>query len=535
MDRAKKQVKSGSDDIKKSLFQIGVGLAGATVAVGVFVRAAGKFEQSTIAFETMLGSAEEGKRVLSELAEFAARTPFTLDGIESSAKQLLAMGIETQKLMPSLKALGDVSAGLSVPIARLALNFGQVKTQGRLTGRELRDFAIAGVPLTAELAKQLKVSKGEVAKLVSAGKIGFPEVEKAFISMTSEGGKFANLMDKQARSLFGIWSNMIDRLQLMARAIGAKVLPKVKKMVSSTLKWVEANQAMIESGIGTFLENMVETATFMVFAIKNIIDAIRGFSVIVGGLNNLLKITMTIMAVLAGATLLIGFGKLIIGFVKMTQAVKAFGSAAFVANLKAIALPLAVGAAFVGLGLIMEDIFGFFTGKDSLIGAFFRSIDDMVNTLTEKFPILGTIVKGILVAITTPLNMVLSGVRALSSALGALASGNFSLAGEALSQGLSDIGAPLTKLFEGKTFSLAEAVGFGERSTLPTGGLTDRSQKELAGGSTSNSSINAPVTITVPEGTSPELVGSKVKEGIAEAMNRNLRETRRATQPRVAF
>ena len=122
------------------------------------IDAAGQFEQSNIAFTTMLGSAEEATKLLSDLADFARKTPFELVGIEASAKQLLAMGIESNKLLPTLKTLGDVSAGLSVPMSRLALNFGQVKAQGKLTGRELRDFAIAGVPLLAELSKELGVS-----------------------------------------------------------------------------------------------------------------------------------------------------------------------------------------------------------------------------------------------------------------------------------------------------------------------------------------------------------------------------------------
>lgn len=221
------------------------GIALAAAAGGVLIMgkkaldAAAQYEQSQIAFTTMLGSAEEGQKVLDDLAKFASKTPFDLVGIEKNAKLLLAMGIETEDLMPTLKSLGDVSAGLAVPLERLALNFGQVKAQGKLTGKELRDFAVAGVPLLDELAKQLGKSKQEIQKMVSAGKIGFDDVEEAFASMTSEGGKFNNLMDAQSKSLNGMISNLGDAWDLFLRGEGAALLEWGKQFVVFALHVVE--------------------------------------------------------------------------------------------------------------------------------------------------------------------------------------------------------------------------------------------------------------------------------------------------------
>ena len=175
--RAVDQYSATFKNVNKGMLALGAGITAVGIAgagmVGGLVKMAGEFEQTTIAFTTMLGSAEEAKKLLKELADFAAKTPFTIPGIEASAKQLLAMGIEVDDLLPTLKSLGDISAGLNVPLDRLALNFGQVRIQGKLTGRELRDFAIAGVPLVAELAKNLGVAEDEIASMVSAGDIGF--------------------------------------------------------------------------------------------------------------------------------------------------------------------------------------------------------------------------------------------------------------------------------------------------------------------------------------------------------------------------
>lgn len=82
----------------------------------------------------MLGSAEKADKLLRELSNFAQTTPFELTGIRDTAKQLLAMGITQERILPTLKSLGDVAAGLSVPLERLGLAYGQVIAKGKLQG-----------------------------------------------------------------------------------------------------------------------------------------------------------------------------------------------------------------------------------------------------------------------------------------------------------------------------------------------------------------------------------------------------------------
>lgn len=207
------------------------------------VRVRGEFQQLDIALTTMLGSKEKADKLMSEVVQLAATTPFRLTDVGQGAKQLLAYRIESEKVIPTLKAMGDVAAGLSVPLDRLILNYGQVKTQTKLTGRELRDFNVAGVPLIAELSKNLKVSEDAISGMVTAGKIGFADVENAFKTMSGEGGQFANLMDKQMASVTGRISNMKDAFDRMLNSIG------------------EANEETIVSvidGLGSAIENYEE-------------------------------------------------------------------------------------------------------------------------------------------------------------------------------------------------------------------------------------------------------------------------------------
>ena len=180
----------------------------------------GEFQQLGIAFETMLGSKEKADALMAQAVDFAEKTPFTLTDIASNIKQLLAMGVATEDVMSTMKSLGDVAAGVSVPLGQVAHTYGQVLTIGTLQGRELREFAIAGIPLLGELAKNLGKTKNEITDMVSAGSIGFKDVEKAFQTMAGEGGKFNNLMEKQMASVTGQISNLKDKLDLMFNALG---------------------------------------------------------------------------------------------------------------------------------------------------------------------------------------------------------------------------------------------------------------------------------------------------------------------------
>ena len=206
--------------------------------VADIIKVGSNFEQLQISFETMLGSAEKAKDLIQDITRFAIKTPFELKEVAQGAKALLAFGISQEKIIPTLKSLGDVAAGLSVPIERLILNFGQVKTQSRLTGRELRDFAIAGVPLLDELAKVMGKTTTEITKLVSKGEVGFPIVEQAFKNMSEEGGKFFDLMKKQTASTGGQISNLRDVLALLEDDLFKKFQPALNDTIVAIQDWI---------------------------------------------------------------------------------------------------------------------------------------------------------------------------------------------------------------------------------------------------------------------------------------------------------
>ncbi len=184
------------------------------------IRVRGEFQQLEVAFRVMLGSKAEADKLLAEQVALAIKTPFTLQEVATGAKQLLAYSFSVDEVTDTLKVLGNVSAGVGAPLGDIVYLFGTLKTQGRAFTKDITQFTSRGIPIIAELAKQFGVAESEIFGMVEAGKVGFPEVERAFKSMTSQGGLFFNLMEEQSKTLTGQISNLKDAWQLMLNDIG---------------------------------------------------------------------------------------------------------------------------------------------------------------------------------------------------------------------------------------------------------------------------------------------------------------------------
>lgn len=214
------------DKIDASMRKIGASIAGVFAiekikdfAVQV-ATVRGQFQQLEASFKTLTGSEQVATDLMSQLINTAATTPFQVTDISNAARQLLAYGVEADKVNETLIRLGEICAGLSIPIGDLAYLYGTTMTQGRLYTADLNQFLGRGIPLADELAKQFGVAKEEIRKMVEEGKVGFPEVEQAIINMTNEGGKFGGLMEAQSKTITGRISNIEDTIDQMFNQIG---------------------------------------------------------------------------------------------------------------------------------------------------------------------------------------------------------------------------------------------------------------------------------------------------------------------------
>ena len=228
----------------------------------------GEFQQFEIAFETMLGSGQKAKGMISDLANLAATTPFDMKGVVNGAKQLLAYGFAANEITDTMRRLGDVSAGLGLNLQDLTWLYGTTMVQGRLFARDLMQFTGRGIPLTEELAKQFGVTKDKVSELVTAGKVGFPEVKKAIESLTNEGGKFGGLMEKQSHSITGQISNIQDTIEMAINDLGTQTEGLMNDALDITSKvidhWKEIGEVILAaaSAIGLYKAMAVSIAAF---------------------------------------------------------------------------------------------------------------------------------------------------------------------------------------------------------------------------------------------------------------------------------
>jgi len=224
--------------IAKSAAAVGVAFS-AQQLVRKIADVRGEFQQLEVAFNTILGSEEKAAALMSQLTKTAAITPFGLQEVAGSAKQLLAYGVAAEDVNDSLVMLGDIAAGLSIPLSDLAYLYGTTMTQGRMYTQDLNQFMGRGIPIAEELAKQFGVTKDKVKDLVTSGKIGFEQMHKSLVAMTSEGGKFGGLMEAQSKTIKGQISNLEDAIDVMFNEIGKTQEGVFNTALSGASKLVE--------------------------------------------------------------------------------------------------------------------------------------------------------------------------------------------------------------------------------------------------------------------------------------------------------
>jgi len=250
---------------------IGMGAALTAMAVSS-IKVAADFEQTQIAFETMLGSAADAEKLLNDLAEFAQKTPFTLKGIETATKRLLAYGVEQKDVIRDLENLGNIAAGVGTEkLPNLITAFGQVRAKTVLAGQELLQFTEAGVPL-AELLSE--VTGFDVKDIVDQTKdlgISFEEVREALGLLSGEGGRFFNLMALQAETVKGKFSNIEDAVGLLQRAMGVAFLPVLNKISTTIINDLIPDLDELAPKLG---ENLAEAAEDFFEAIEPLIPEI---------------------------------------------------------------------------------------------------------------------------------------------------------------------------------------------------------------------------------------------------------------------
>ena len=239
---------------------------------GQALASASAYQQNAIAFETMLGSAEKARTLLQDVSTFAAKTPFDLPEVVEGAKRLLAYNVSAEKIIPTFRMLGDIAAGVGrdkLPFLITAL--GQVQAKTKLSGEELLQFTETGVPLVAELARVTGFSAAQIVGDTARLGISYGQVEEALRSMTSEGGKFYGLMERQSTTFDGTVSNLRDNFNQMAMEIigvsndgtirDGSIFQRLSQAAQTLLDWTNQNRAAIERFGTQLLDSLANVFT----------------------------------------------------------------------------------------------------------------------------------------------------------------------------------------------------------------------------------------------------------------------------------
>lgn len=238
------------------------GVAASLGALGVkAVQAAGNFQQVQAAMTNMLGSAERAKNLLGQLQDFAAKTPFEFNDVAAASQKFLAFGFTAEQIIPTLKAVGDAAAGVGLGkegIDRITLALGQMAAKSKVQSDEMLQLTEAGIPAWQMLADKIGTSVPQAMDMVSKGAVDAQTGLQALVGGMEE--KFGGMMDQQAQTITGTWSNMMDGLSQSAIAVGQQIsdalnLPDLFSSLGDSLQ--QFANLVKNQGIGEALSQMI--------------------------------------------------------------------------------------------------------------------------------------------------------------------------------------------------------------------------------------------------------------------------------------
>jgi tape measure domain-containing protein len=253
IDGVKKETRTLEASLKTIATRGAIAFTAIGAGIGGAVAQAAKFEQINTQFEVLIGNAEDSQKALEELKDFSAGTPFQFESIAKAGQQLLGFGFAADELRPKLEQIGNVAAAVGKPIDEIGLIFGQVSAAGKLTGERLLQFQERAIPIGPAIAKTLGVAESSVKDLVSKGAVSFATFEKAFASLSQEGGVAFGALDKQSKTVSGQFSTLSDNVKLLVADFGKEFFPVVRAVTESLISFIQtlrANKELVSYAAG---------------------------------------------------------------------------------------------------------------------------------------------------------------------------------------------------------------------------------------------------------------------------------------------
>jgi tape measure domain-containing protein len=367
-------------------------LAAGAAAAGFGLKIAANNEQAQVSFETMLGSAEVAGDFLKDLKKFAATTPFEFPELQTAASSLIAIGVDAKKVIPIMRSLGNVTAGMGTGaegVKRATVALQQMNAAGRITAEDLNQLRDAGIPVFDLLTAATGKTKEELAGMAQNGKLGRKELEQLMTALETGKGleRFNGLMEKQALTLSGIVSTLKDTLgQGLADAV-APAIPAIKQTIEGLSEVLGETLESAGPVAAASITSLLKTFDELEPLIKPVVEALSA---------SMQALVQTIGPIVEQVTpLLVDFA--IVISASLNEAVRAvlpaFG--ALLASISAVLPPIAqlIGLIIEGLA---QGLAGTLVVITPVVAAFvqgllpvFAALQGLMPSVAQAFAVLG--------------------------------------------------------------------------------------------------------------------------------------------------
>ena len=241
------QAAGGFNKLGKAIGGI-ITAAAALQALKFTIVSTAELETQTRSLKVLTGSLETAQKIVQQLQDIGAVTPFTSTELIDTAKRLSAFGVETEKLVDTTRRLGDVAGATGADLGGIATAFGQIQAKGRLQGEELLQLQERGIDLQSELQRMYGLTGEEFRKALEKGRFSAEAVDVALQNLTNTGGKYANGAIAQSDTLAGKFSTLQDGITRTAQALGQVLSPALQTILDQAIGVVNSINNALAAG-----------------------------------------------------------------------------------------------------------------------------------------------------------------------------------------------------------------------------------------------------------------------------------------------
>jgi len=234
-----KSIRLNAGGMGSAFAGLGVGAA----AGGMMSLAAGA-EQTAIAFEVLLGSAEKSKAMIEAMRALDMKTVFGMRELSDAAKMMLNFGVAGEDVVPVLSMITDIASGDSMKLEGLTRAFGQASGAGKLMGQDLNQMIQNGFSPLETISKTTGESMASLKQRMEDGKISIDEVRQSFVWATTGVGRFAGMNDRMSQTTAGQFAKLKSEIEMLAIAMGTTLLPEANKLLEWARKFFEKTDDM---------------------------------------------------------------------------------------------------------------------------------------------------------------------------------------------------------------------------------------------------------------------------------------------------